>query len=279
MSTPLTNGEDLEYCQTVDISSNGFAWREHGDGELVVLLHGLGGSRIAWDAQLVGLGDQWRVAAWDMPGYGEAAPLPDDPLTFPALAAAAAEWIAALGAESAHVIGISMGAMVAQHLAARHPARVRSLALLSSSPKFGLDGTTADSWRAARRAPLDAGFEPVDFAEQVLRGIAGPHITEFAFESQRAAMARVTGSALRRSIDCVITHDATVFLSTIATSTLVIVGALDRETPVAYSQYLVDHLPYARLAVVPGAGHLVNAEAPALVNQLLVEHLTAVEAS
>ena len=262
----------------MDISASGFAWREHGDGELVVLLHGLGGSRVAWDPQLADLGDRWRVAAWDMPGYGDAAPLADEPLTFQALAAAAAQWIEVLGAERAHVVGISMGGMIAQYLAARHPDRVRSLTLLSSSPKFGMDGTTAQAWRAARLAPLDAGWEPVEFAERVLRGIGGPNLTDAAYESQRAAMARVTGLALRRSIDCLVTHDATELLPTITAPTLVLVGEHDAETPSAYSQYLVDHLPDARLVMIQGAGHLLSAEAPEQVDALIAEHLNAVEA-
>jgi len=265
-------------AQARDLEVGGYAWRERGDGELVVLLHGLGGSRVAWDTQLTALGSKWRTAAWDMPGYGEAAPLPDEPLTFRALADAAAGWVSALGAEHAHVVGISMGGMVAQYLAAWHPDRVRSLTLLSSSAKFAMDGTTANSWRAARLAPLDAGWEPVEFAERVLRNIAGPNITDGAYESQRAAMARVTGGALRRSIDCLVTHDATALLPTMTAPTLVMVGELDQETPLPYSQYLVDHLPNARLAVVPGAGHLLNAEAPEQVNRLLAEHFTAVEA-
>ncbi len=261
-----------------DLEVGGYAWRELGDGELVVLLHGLGGSRIAWGPQLATLGSRWRAAAWDMPGYGAADPLADDPLTFRALAEAACGWISALGAKQAHVVGISMGGMVAQYLAAWHPERVRSLALLSSSPKFGMDGTTAESWRSARLAPLNAGEEPVEFAERVLRGIGGPHITDAAYESQRAAMARVTGSALRRSIDCLVTHDTTTLLPAITCPTLVMVGEFDQETPPEYSQYLVDHMPHARLFVIPGAGHLLNAEAPDQVNRLLAEHLTAVEA-
>ena len=267
---PTTAARDREQA--------GFAWRERGDGGLVVLLHGLGGSRVSWDAQLTSLSNRWRVAAWDMPGYGAAAPLPDEPLTFRALAEAAAGWITAMGAERAHVVGISMGSMIAQYLAALHPDRVRSLTLLSSSPKFGMDGTTAQGWRSARLAPLDAGWEPVEFAERVLRSIAGPDITEAAYESQRAAMARVSGAALRRSIDCLVTHDTTTLLATIPAPTLVLVGELDRETPVSYSQYLVDHLPNARLAVVSGVGHLMNAEAPEQVNRLLTQHLTTVEA-
>jgi 3-oxoadipate enol-lactonase len=261
----------------VDLERDGFAWREAGDGELVVLLHGLGGSRISWEPQLAALGARRRVVAWDLPGYGASEPLPDDPVTVRALADAAARFIQALGAPRAHVVGISMGGMIAQYLAAWHPAQVRSLTLLSTSPAFGLDGTRPEEWRAARLAPLDQGLEPIDFAERVLGAIAGPHITVEAMAQQRAAMARITSAALRRSIDCLVTHDTRSMLAEIQVHTLVMVGALDEETPETYSEHLARGIPNATLAVVAGAGHLLNVEAPDEVNRLIGRHLEIAE--
>lgn len=263
----------------LDVELDGCAWREAGQGELVLLLHGLGGSRRSWEPQLAGLGAQRRVVAWDLPGYGAAAPLPDEPLTFTALAAAAAHQLDVVGAAQAHVVGISMGAMIAQYLAAWHPQRVRSLTLLSSSPAFGLDGTRPEEWRAARLAPLDAGMEPADFADRVLASLAGPHITPAAMDEQRVAMRRISATALRRSIDCLVTHDSRALLPSLRTPTLVMVGELDEETPPAYARELVRLIPRATLTIVPEAGHLLNAEAPDAVNLAIVDHLTAVEAA
>ncbi len=62
----------------------GLSWREAGDGPPIVFLHGLGGTRLAWEPQLEGLSDHFRCIAWDMPGYGDAAPAAS--LTFPGLA-------------------------------------------------------------------------------------------------------------------------------------------------------------------------------------------------
>lgn len=264
--------------QPLDVDTGTFAWREQGNGSLVLLLHGLGGSRISWEPQLAGLSHARRVVAWDLPGYGAAAPLPDEPLTFAALARAAADLVQVLGATSAHVVGISMGGMIAQYLAAWHPERVRSLVLLSSSPAFGLDGTRPEEWRAARLAPLDQGLRPADFALRVLSSLAGPGISPEALDGQRAAMERISANALRRSVDCLVTHDARPLLGSISAPAAVLVGELDRETPVAYSEYLADHLPGGRLHVVPGAGHLLNVEAPQAVNSIILDHLADVEA-
>lgn len=262
--------------ETVDVQGHRFGWREArpsgGSEQVVVLLHGLGGSRISWEPQLTGLGTVATVAAWDLPGYGASPPL-DGPTTFAALADAVADFADELGADQVHLVGISFGGMIAQYAAAAHPRRVASLTLLATSPKFGLDGTQPEAWRAARLAPLDAGQEPADFADRVLNALAGPSISPEAMAGQLAAMRRITGAALRRSIDCLITHDSRAALPQVSAPTTVLVGSLDDETPVAYSQAIVDLVPGAELVVVPGAGHLLNVEAPCAVNEAIRRQL------
>ncbi|MDX6377766.1 MAG: hypothetical protein QOE98_2069 [Gaiellaceae bacterium] len=261
-----------------DIERGGLAWREAGGGApAAVFLHGLGGSRTAWDGQLRDLSDRRRCAAWDMPGYG-AAPPPAGELTFGVLADAVARLADAIDPEDRpHLVGMSFGGMIAQHTALAHPGRFRSLTLISSSPAFGLDGTGADDWRAARLAPLDAGREPADFADAVLRSVAGPGISEDALAGQRAAMERITGEALRRSIDCLVRHDLRDRLGAIDLPTLVLVGMLDTETPPAYAAALAGGVPGAQLVEIPGAGHLLSAEAPGVVNELLRDHFSQSE--
>ncbi len=255
-----------------DVDGDRFGWREQGRGDVVVLLHGLGGSRLSWEPQMAGLSDTMRVVAWDMPGYGTSLPL-DGAVTFAALADAVAEFIGELGVNQAHVVGISFGGMIAQYAASAHTGLVASLTLLATSPTFGLDGTDAVEWRARRLAPLDAGQEPIDFADAVLGALAGPSITVRALAGQRAAMARITSHALRTSIDCLVTHDSRPMLANITALTLCLVGALDDETPPAYSELLARLIPCARVEVVPGAGHLLNVEAPVVVNSLIRAHI------
>ncbi len=255
-----------------DVERDGLAWREAGAGDAIVLLHGLGGSRISWEPQLVALSAHHRVVAWDLPGYGESAPL-DGPVTFEALAAAVGRLLDAIGVESAHLAGISFGGMIAQYAAAAMPSRVRTLTLLATSPKFGLDGTDPAAWRAARLAPLDAGQSPADFAPAVLRSLAGPGITDEAMGGQVAAMSRITADALRGSIACLVTHDSRGVLPRITAPTLCLAGELDEETPSAYLAAIAELIPNAQLVVVPGAGHLLNVEAPHVIDRLMLDHV------
>ncbi len=260
----------------VDVQGERIAWREARPGagatDVVALLHGLGGSRLSWQPQLAELGRSNIVAAWDLPGYGASPPL-DQPSTFAALADAVAGWADEMCADRVHLVGISFGGMIAQYAAAAHPERVASLTLLATSPRFGLDGTQPAEWSAARLAPLDAGLEPIEFADRVLGALAGPGISSEALAGQRAAMARITSGALRRSIECLITHDSRGVLPLINAPTAVLVGEVDEETPQSYAQAIVDLVPGATLEVVPGAGHLLNVEAPDAVNAAIIRQI------
>ncbi|MFM7044141.1 MAG: alpha/beta fold hydrolase [Ilumatobacteraceae bacterium] len=260
-------------------SAGGFGWRESGtggagnadDGATMVLLHGLMGSRLSWEPQLAALGAACRVVAWDAPGYGMSVPLAGH-ADFAAFADAVARLLDVLDVERAHLVGLSFGGMIAQYVARRHPSRLATLSLLSTSPKFGLDGTSPDAWRRSRLAALDAGERPVDLAPRVLASIAGPGIGEEALAGQVAAAALVPSSALRVAVDVLVTHDSRPWLGELAAPTVVLVGEADRETPVDYAQAIASSVSGASLHVIAGAGHLLNVEAPDEVNALIARH-------
>ena len=256
-----------------DRDAHPVAWREAGpsDGELVVLLHGLGGSRIAWEPQLAALSAAgYLAAAWDMPGYGASA-LPRE-WTFDSLAASAASWISGFGTGAAHVVGLSMGGMVALHLALASPALVRSLVLCDTSPAFGFDGSTdARTWIESRLAPIRSGATPASMASGVLGSIMAPGAAGVA--EAAAAMARIDPDAFEGAVRCLPTHDVRERLAEIAAPTLVIVGELDRETPPSYARHLAGGIRDSRYVEIAGAGHISNLEQPAQFNAALVDFL------
>ena len=249
------------------------AWREAGSGDAIVLLHGLGGSRTAWEPQLADLGARWRCIAWDMPGYGASPPV--HPLTFPAIADAVVRLLDAAEVEAAHLCGLSFGGQHALHAALAHPDRVRSLVLADTSPAFGLDGTDPDQWRRARTDALDAGRTPADIADAVIRSVAGPGFTGAEFDRTVAAFGRISSDGLRAACHCLPTHDVRDRLDRITCPTLVIQGELDRETPLAYARALADGIADARLEVIAGVGHLTPAEAPERFNELVAAFVEA----
>ena len=123
-----------------DVDASPTAWREYGSAnEVAVFLHGLGGSRIAWRPQGEELSDIRRIVAWDAPGAGGSRRV--DTCTFDAYADRALALADVVSPDApVDLVGMSFGGMIAQYTAAKAPARLRTMVLLCTSPKFGLDG-------------------------------------------------------------------------------------------------------------------------------------------
>lgn len=276
----------------VDVDASPIAYRCAGDpgGPLVLFLHGLGGGRTAWDPQLRAVGERRRAVAWDMPGYGASAPVAGQ-LDFAAISDALAGLLDHLGVDAAHLVGLSFGGMHAQHAALAYPDRVASLTLVDTSPAFGLEGTTRADWLASRLGAFDADADPAgdgggaparslaDIGEYVVRAIAAPGFAGPGFDESVAAFGRISVEAFRSACHCLVEHDLRGRLGAITVPTQVVVGELDTETPPAYAAAIAAEIPGAHLVEIPGAGHLVPAEAPETFNRLLLGFLDDAERS
>ena len=118
-------------ARSVALPHGDLSWLEAGDGDPVVLLHGVGSAARSFCAQIEGLAPRWRVLAWNAPGYGDSSPLPDDAPDVGAYAATAAAWLDACGVKACHLVGHSLGSLIAARFAATYPERVKTLTLAS----------------------------------------------------------------------------------------------------------------------------------------------------
>lgn len=250
----------------LDRTKAGLAWRQAGDPDnpAVLFLHGLGGSRTSWDAQLEDLATDYFCIAWDLPGYGASESLSE--LTFPAIADQIVRLLDVLEIKQPDIVGLSFGGQQALHLALNHASRVRRLVLADTSAEFGADGTDVEEWKQLRLAALDAGKTPADLAETIVDSITGAAFAGVERDRAVASFKRIPSSGLRAAVHCLPTNDARSRLGQIETKTLVLLGELDEETPLAYSELLREEIPNAELVVLPGIGHLSNSEGPAAFN-------------
>lgn len=167
---------------------------ERGQGPSAIFLHGIGGDGTSWLPELEALAGHWRAVAWDMPGYGGSPTLPE--MNFPALAGALKDLLGRLGIERAHLVGHSIGGMVALEFAVRFPESVESLVLYATSPAFGkADGDWQRDFLKARLGPLDAGKRMAELAPSIVESLVGDNPDKRGIARATAAMARVPEDA------------------------------------------------------------------------------------
>ena len=253
---------------------------EHaGAGPLVLLMHGIGGNRNNWRDQVEALADRFHVAAWDARGYGDS----DDyegPLDFADFSADLARVLDEFGASAAHLVGLSMGGIIAQDFYRRHPRRVLSLVLADTRNR--IERHNSDEFLRQREAPLVAGLTPRDIAPKLARGLAGPNAGADVIERLQASIAALRKDSylkVLRATTKILEHPdfrgRTTFLDleSVAVPTLVICGTEDAITPPELSRAIVEGVAGARIAWIEGAGHLSNIENPAQFNRALRDFL------
>ncbi|MFF6802759.1 4-carboxymuconolactone decarboxylase [Streptomyces sp. NPDC012616] len=251
--------------------SNTLQYRFDGPEEAPVLILGpsLGTTWHMWDRQVPELARQWRVFRFDLPGHGGAPAHPAGSVSD--LAERLLVTLDRLGVQRFGYAGCAFGGAVGVELALRHPERVASLALIAASPRFG----TADEFRQRGVIVRTNGLDPIARTSPdrwFTSGFAAaqPAITEWAVQ-----MVRTTDPGCYiAACEALAAFDVRAEIGLVGVPTLVLAGSDDQVTGPAEARTLVAGIPDARLAVVPGASHLVPVEQPAAVTDLLVRHFS-----
>ncbi|MFF4290495.1 4-carboxymuconolactone decarboxylase [Streptomyces sp. NPDC001633] len=239
------------------------------DAPVLVLGAALGTTWHMWDRQIPELTRQWRVIRFDLPGHGGS-----PAHAAPSVAELADRLIATLdglGVDRFGYAGCNIGGAIGTQLALTRPHRVTSLALVSSSPRYG----TADAWRQRGVVIRTNGLDPIARTAPehwFTPGFAGaqPAIVEWAVQ-----MVRTTDPGCYiAACEALASYDVRSSLGRVGVPTLVVVGSEDQVTPTTDARTLVAGIPDASLALVPGTSHLAPVEQPAAVTELLIRHFT-----
>ncbi|MQY34576.1 3-oxoadipate enol-lactonase 2 [Streptomyces sp. RB17] len=240
------------------------------DGPLVLCLHGIGSSSAAFAPQLEALAGDYRVVAWDAPGYAKSAD-PERELSLDDFADTAAAVIRARGT-TAHVVGVSWGGVIGVRLATRHPELVASLTVADSTPGSGTSPKKAAGMRA--RVPELTDLGPRAFAEQrgprLVSEYAPPELVRRVVDTMAASI-RLPGYGY--AAESMAATDLRGELALVTAPTLVLCGDKDRVTGPDASQVLAGGLHRTAYVIVKDAGHLANQEQPEHFNAWLLSHL------
>ena len=233
----------------------------------VVLLHAVSLDLTYWGAQFAELSQTHDVVAFDWPSHGRSGPLHGD-VSFDHLAEVVAAVIDATVRAPAHIIGLSMGSMVAQHFALAHQDLVRSLCLIGSACTFADPARQALRQRAAAirkggmpavlQASMERWFTP-EFRQR------RPDVVDRASKSVLAC----EPAAQAALWDIIAGLDTHARLTSLTCPTLVLAGAEDPSTPPAAARVIQEQIPGAAVEIIAGASHMVTLEKPQAINALL----------
>lgn len=245
-----------------------------GKGEPLLLLHGLGSSGRDWELQLPEFSRHFQVITVDVRGHGRSSK-PPGPYSVPQFAADIAALMRELVLGPAHLVGISMGGMIALQLALAAPGCVRSLVLVNSGPEL-----VARSW--LQRLQLWQRLLVVRFSS--MRRI-GTFIGRRLFPKPEQALllqifierwAENDKQAYSHAFEALIGWSVTDRLHEIKQPVLVIAAEHDY-VPLAYQEACAARLATARLVVIPDSRHATPADQPEMFNRTVLAFLEKVE--
>ena len=247
-----------------------------GQGEPLLWITGFAISSEVFSPVISTYAAEFDCIRYDNRGAGRS-PAPWRTTSIPELAGDAVRLLDALGIDSAHVYGLSMGGMVAQEVALRFPDRVRGLVLGCTShggPRSVLPSPKIAAALTARGAPAELRAQ-----------LVGRALFSEDFRTREPALARrylgllnahrTSVRGLVSHLTASVYHDTRSRLSRIAAPTLVLHGDRDALTPPANARLLAEAIPDATLQMVPGAGHGYLLEQPEVAHRLFTDWLAA----
>jgi pimeloyl-ACP methyl ester carboxylesterase len=257
--------------QLVTLSNGQLSFRSRGDGEAIIFLHGLLGSSKSWAFQFARVSRNYRVIAWDAPGFGQSALVP---ASIDAYVEALRGFLASIGETRISLIGHSMGGAVAACFAARFPELVSRLVLSCSHAGYGDPET----------APMPSKFEsrmrefytigPIAYGANRARDLLPDCVPACVFDHAAEVASEVNPEGLRRATRMLQRADNRPLLPKLSMPILILTGEMDDDVRPDLKADLLRRTPMARHVEMQGVGHAPYFEAPDTYSDLIESFLS-----
>jgi len=255
------------------------AYRHAGEGESVIFVHGIPTNSGLWRNVMPILADRFSLYAPDMIGYGASDKPTDQDLSVAAQADYLADFMDAVGIESAHLVGHDIGGGVVQVFAVRNPSRVKKIGLLDSVaydswPEPGIARLKEPVWdEIMQRLDLAKGFRKGLEQGMVQKDRITDEVVNRYADPFRDLEGRMAYLRAARSLDNRDLLDIREEVEAIDKPVLILWGAEDVFQKVEYGRRLADALADAQLHVIEGAGHFLPEDQPETVAQYVRDFL------
>lgn len=246
----------------------------HGAGDPVLMIMGLGSNAYGWARALPWVSARHEAIVFDNRGVGRS-DVPDGAYSIEQMADDAAAVLDACGHPSAHVMGASLGGMVAQRFAIAHGSRVRSLVLLCTTPGGGNAVPASDE---VLHALVEGGADPATAYRRNAWFLYGADTRERhpeRIEQDLVERSRIptTPTGYFGQLQAASRHDVWDGLATIGVPVLVVHGDADVLVPTENGRRIASRVPGAELLLVAGAGHMLQADAGDVVREAVLGFL------
>lgn len=236
---------------------------------VVAFSNSLGTTYRMWDEVAAEIAKSYRVLRYDTRGHGDSDVVAKS-AAIDDLAADLAGLLDGLGIDMVHMVGLSLGGMTGQCLAAKYPSRVRTLTLMATSAYL----PPADGWQTRADTVRAKGMGAI--ADAVIERWFTPSFTQVGagrIAAVRTELLAIDPEGYARACEVIRDMDLRPRLPSISCPTLVIAGADDPATPVVHSEIIASLIPGARLIVLKQAAHLLAIEQHRSVASHLLTHL------
>ncbi len=244
-------------------------WEEHGSGPPVLLIMGLSFTLEMWFRILPALVSRHRVILYDNRGMGRSS-VPSGPYTIPVMARDATAVLRAAGVPSAHVIGASMGGMVAQELALHNPEAVRSL-ILGCTSHSGLFGRWPD-FRCMPRTMAHTRLERERSMVKLLYADSTPR-DRIDEDINLRVSCNWCQKGFWNQFAGILLWTAYPRLPRLRTATLIVHGEQDRMVPIENGRVLASRIAGAQFVPIAGAGHVMTTDQPERCSEVMTRFL------
>jgi pimeloyl-ACP methyl ester carboxylesterase len=259
--------------KSISTSCGTVSFIESGEGPTLVFLHGIGSGAASWSAQIEAFSPRYRVVAWNAPGYGNSEPVRPEKPDATDYSMHLKALLDALEIPDCHLVGHSLGAIMAVGFTRLYMDRVASLMLASPASGYGPASAEIQKQRRVGRMSLMKDLGPEGLARERHKNLLSENAPQWARDRVQEIMSQLRPEGYGQAVELLVNGDIKVDAEKILLPVTVVVGGSDTVTPPEGCKAVAKSFASSSFELLPFLGHACYVEGPEMFNLVLEAHL------